>query len=293
MKKLNLSKNVAYDKVLLGKLYQEKYSYTNEYPQDHSVYDIISAYYTIDKKNIAIGFGSGDVLNRIIGNLDIDSLYVIEPTYHGAERFCKNHDVMYLPWRYSNFNQINLEDIPSRCNIYLANPNGNNGHCFDPNDLRKLIKRSNLVILDEAYIDYGSESLIDEVSSKLIILRTFSKSLGLPDIRCGFAIAPENYIKLIRKTELPYCSTGKTSEILRKYIHTIPQTVKRMVDARNFVESKFNCTLSKANYVLLNKKYESLFKDRAIISYRGNFLRVALTNKEFFQKIWAENQKKL
>ena len=290
--KINLSKNVTYDKILIGKLYQEKYFFNNEYPQDDKVYDLISSYYSIDKKFIAIGYGSADVLNRIIGNLSLDDLFVIEPTFHGAERFCRYHNVMYIPWKYKNFNQIDIEDIPSNCNIYIANPNGNNGHAFSLDSLKKLLKRSKLLIIDEAYIDYGGESIIKERASNLIVLRTFSKSLGLPDIRCGFAVASENNINLIRSTELPYCSTGRTEKILKKYINQIPDTVERMIDARNFVESKFECIKSKGNYVLLNKKYESLFKDKAIISYRDKFLRIALTNKEFFEKIWEENLKK-
>lgn len=292
MSNLDLSKNVIYDMVLLGKIHQEKKPPSNDYPNDEKVYDIISEYYKIDKKNIAIGLGSGEVLSRVISNLKLSELYVIEPTFHGAERFCRNSGIMYIPIYYKDFNEIDIEDIPVNTYIYLANPNGNNGHSFRKEDIQYLIDNNKLVIIDEAYVDYGGDSFIYERRDNVVVLRTFSKSLGLPWLRCGFAVSTARNISDIRSTELPYCSTHNADYILENNITEIPATVERMLKTKSYVEALFDHAPSSGCYVLLDKKYENLFKGKCKYAYRGDYLRISLTNESFFRYIWEESQKK-
>ena len=290
---IDLSKNVIYDEVLLGQLYQFKKTANNLYPDDKKVYEVISSYYKIEEKNIAIGLGSGEVLSRIINNLEIDSLHVIEPTFHGAERFCNNSKVEYIPILYKDFNKFDRADLPTMSNVYVANPNGNNGHCFSKEDIQYIIDNNDLVILDEAYIDYGGDSFINNIQNNLIVLRTFSKSLGLPGLRCGFCVSTASNINKIKSTEMPYCSTSNTGLILEKFIKEIPAVVKRMKEGKELIESICKHKTSNGCYSLIYKEHEEIFKDRIIYSYRGDYIRIALTNKSIVERIWRESLKKL
>ena len=293
MTNIDLSKNVIHDEVFLGELYQYKTSINNEYPNDKKIYEVVSSYYKVEEKNIAIGLGSGEVLSRIISNMGIDTLHVIEPTFHGAERFCNNSNVKYIPIYYKDFNKINLEDLPTLGCVYVANPNGNNGHSFTREEIQYLLDNNDLVILDEAYIDYGSDSFINNIQNNLIVLRTFSKSLGLPGIRCGFCVSTVSNIKKIRSTELPYCSTYSSGLILEKYIDKIPSIVKRMKEGKEFIQALYSHLPSDGCYVLLDKEHEEIFKNKILYSYRGDYIRIALTNKRIFENIWRESLKKL
>jgi histidinol-phosphate aminotransferase len=288
---IDLSKNIHYDEIFLGQIQIQLGSLnlaSNEQPSDDGVRGIISNYYNINKKNIAIGFGSGDVLKRIIDLPEVDHLYVIEPTFRGAMTYAQNKGIAYIPLNYTNFNEMPLSMFPVNGIVYIANPNGNNGHSFKKEDLLTIIKRNKLTILDEAYVEFGGESLMAEVSDKLIVLRTFSKSLGLPGIRCGFAVSSESNIDKLKRHDLIYNSTNLAYRILKERIDQIPLIVDRMKQGKVFLEQNFNHIKSDGNYVLLDSKYADTFSKFCKFSTRGDYLRIALTNtrllKECLQK---------
>jgi histidinol-phosphate/aromatic aminotransferase/cobyric acid decarboxylase-like protein len=288
---IDLSKNIHYDEVFLGQVQTCLSSLNianNEQPCDDGVSGIISSYYNIHRKNLSIGFGSGDVLKRVIDLSEVDHLYVVEPTFRGAMTYACNKGITYIPLNYNNFNEISLLTFPKNGIIYIANPNGNNGHCFKKQDLLKIVERNKLTILDEAYIEFGGESLMANVSDKLIVLRTFSKSLGMPNIRCGFAVSSESNIKKLRKHDLIYNSTNLAYHILKEKIDQIPLIVDRMKQGKDFLQQNFSHIKSDGNYVLLDSKHADTFSKFCKFSTRGDYLRIALTNtrllKECLQK---------
>jgi histidinol-phosphate aminotransferase len=62
------------------------------------------------------------------------------------------------------------------------------------------------VILDEAYADFGEDSLLDEApfSDRLLVLRTFSNLYGLAGLRVGFAVGPKALVAEVEKSRGPY-----------------------------------------------------------------------------------------
>jgi len=284
---IDLSKNIHYDEVFLSQIrarLDDFNIHSNEQPSDDGVMGIISNYYNIDKKNLLIGFGSGDVLKRIIDLPEVNHLYVVEPTFRGAMIYARNKGISYRPIRYTKFNDIQISTFPANGIIYIANPNGNNGHSFEKEDLHEVIRRSKLTILDEAYIEFGGDSLINDVSDKLIVLRTFSKSLGLPSIRCGFAVSSESNIKKLRRHDLIYNSTALAYHILKENIDQIPAIVNRMTCSKELLQSNFDHIKSNGNYVLLDSKYTDIFSKFCKFSTRGDYLRIALTNTRLLRE---------
>ncbi len=74
-------------------------------------------------------------------------------------------------------------------------------------DVLHLVKSVDaLVILDEAYMDFWNQSLLDVVTEydNLVILKTCSKAIGLAGIRLGFAIANDRLIRVLRAAKAPY-----------------------------------------------------------------------------------------
>jgi len=85
--------------------------------------------------------------------------------------------------------------------VFIANPNNPTGTWVPPADLKRLLLAappSTLIVLDEAYVEYGQERGVqDEAQSlgwlrehpNLVLLRTFSKAYGLAGVRVGYGIS--------------------------------------------------------------------------------------------------------
>ena len=90
--------------------------------------------------------------------------------------------------------------------IFVTSPNNPDGSVLSDGDLQRLLSLPTVVVLDEAYIEFSSNSRIQWVEQhpNLIVLRTFSKWAGLAGLRVGYGAFPLDLIAQLWKIKQPY-----------------------------------------------------------------------------------------
>lgn len=92
--------------------------------------------------------------------------------------------------------------------VFLPNPNNPTGMPVPTQVLDRLhtLVDPALVVMDEAYVEFGGQSMVDHVGQweRLVVSRTFSKAFRLAGLRLGYLHAPSWVVEDIRRVRLPY-----------------------------------------------------------------------------------------
>ncbi len=158
--------------------------------------------------------GSDEVLNfAFMAYCDKDRPAVFaDVTYGFYKVFAELNGVEYKTIPLKEDFSLDINDyIAESGTVFIANPNAPTGKAIPLSDIEKLLTSNpdRMVIIDEAYVDFGGESavkLIDKYKN-LLVTQTFSKSRSMAGARLGFGIANEEIIKdlnTIRFSTNPY-----------------------------------------------------------------------------------------
>ena len=184
-------------------------------PQQTALRQALSAYLDIPEDTIIAGCGSDDLLD-LLCRLFIypgDIVVTCPPTF-GMYRFdalLQGAKVMEVP-RNDGFS-LQVEEIERTCLgsgdvkiLFLASPNNPDGSMVSRQVLLRLLELPIVVVVDEAYAEFTSESNVDLVSdhANLVVLRTFSKWAGLAGLRVGYGVFPDPILQHLWKIKQPY-----------------------------------------------------------------------------------------
>ena len=162
----------------------------------------IAQYYQLKPKQVFVGNGSDEVLAHTFQALFQHGRPLLFPdiTYSFYPVYCKLYGIEAetVPLN-SNF-EIELGDyLRANGGIIFPNPNAPTGHGTGVDAIEALLRKNpdTVVVVDEAYIDFGGESAVALINQypNLLVIQTFSKSRSLAGLRVGFAMGDEALIE--------------------------------------------------------------------------------------------------
>ena len=173
----------------------------------------VARLYQVGTENVYLANGSDDILNfafmAFTGN---GGAIFPEISYGFYSVFGKLHNVDCKTVALGDDFSINPKDYyNSGRMVVIANPNAPTGLALTVDEVEGIVKSNpnNVVVIDEAYVDFGGEScirLIDKYDN-LLVVQTFSKSRSMAGARLGFAFASKEIIedlKRIKYSTNPY-----------------------------------------------------------------------------------------
>ena len=231
-----------------------KKSAWNRYPalQPQNIKNKLAQKYNLSNKQLLIGNGSNEILQAITTAFlkPGDRVLTLSPTFAmyrilTEQRGCTLIECPLKPD--FNMDQTRFLSLAKDAElIILCNPNSPTGKVVDNAFIESLLNIANCpVVIDEAYVDYSSETALPLINSynNLIITRTFSKAFAFAGFRAGFAIMQASMAENIQKCLLPFnmdISTVIALDCLLKYDELTKEQARLITVERDILITKLN-----------------------------------------------------
>lgn len=168
----------------------------------------LARYYKVAENQVFTGNGSDEVLAHVFRGLLKQDKPLLFPdiTYSFYPSYCRLYEIEWHTVPLDDNFEIQLDDYDERGGaIIFPNPNAPTGRLLPVLEIEKLLKRlpNRLVVVDEAYIDFGGTSAIPLTREfdNLLVVQTLSKSRALAGLRVGFAIGHPNLITALERVK--------------------------------------------------------------------------------------------
>ncbi|MCU0589174.1 MAG: histidinol-phosphate transaminase [Syntrophobacteraceae bacterium] len=168
----------------------------------------LARHFGIHQRQVFVGNGSDEVLAHAFLSLLKHSLPLLFPdiTYSFYPVYCKLYDVPYEVVPLTDDFAIRIEDyLRPNGGIIFPNPNAPTGRAMSRGDIERLLQgnEQSVVVIDEAYVDFGGESVVDLVDRypNLLVIQTLSKSRSLAGLRVGFAMGHADLVEALERVK--------------------------------------------------------------------------------------------
>ena len=283
--------------------------YLNLYPDDNytQLKEAIVNYIGCKIENISVGNGSSELLDLCVKTfVDTNELILsLDPTFSMYSIYAKIVNSRYIGAGEGNDFTINVDDVIKSIEendpklTIICNPNNPTGTTIKREDVLRIVKSTdNVVIVDEAYMEFSNESVVDEIENydNLIVVKTMSKAFSMAGIRTGYLIANEELVKTIEKVRPPYNLNSisallatkalKQKDKMLSYVENLK--VEREKIYEKLIDMGVKAYKSGANFVFFSSKVDNLAEklidnDVLIRKFGGkldNYYRVTVGSKE-------------
>lgn len=279
-------------------------------PNGEELKKALAHYHGLKKEQIFIGNGSDEVIAFAFMAFFDPKQPILFPdiTYSFYPVYANLFNIDYESVRLNDDFSLPLRDfLKTNGGIILPNPNAPTGNCLPLEAIEEILKNNmeKVVILDEAYIDFGGASAVSLVDQypNLLVVQTLSKSRSLAGLRVGFALGHEDLIHGLERVKNSINSYTLDRLALTGAIEAIHDddyfqlTRNKIISTREWVvndlvKMNFIVIPSKANFIFISHpsiKAEDLFlelRERSILVRYfkqpriDNYLRVSIGSDE-------------
>ena len=168
----------------------------------------IAKRYEVTPAHVFVGNGSDEVLAHVFLGLMKHDKPVLFPdiTYSFYPVYCGLYDIPYEPVPLNRAFEIVVDDyLRPNGGIIFPNPNAPTGRLVPVTEIDRLLRANSgsVVVIDEAYVDFGGESVVPLVQRypQLLVTHTLSKSRALAGLRVGYAIGHPDLIEALNRVK--------------------------------------------------------------------------------------------
>lgn len=177
-------------------------------PASDRVREAVANFYDVASNQVFVGNGSDEVLAHVFNALLKHEAPILFPdiTYSFYPVYCGLYGIAYETVPLGPEFEIQVEDyMRPNGGIIFPNPNAPTGRLLALADIERLLKanQESVIVVDEAYIDFGGESAASLVQHypNLLVTHTLSKARSLAGLRVGFAIGQAPLIEALNRVK--------------------------------------------------------------------------------------------
>ena len=284
-------------------------------PAAEQLVQAIADFYGLKTSQVFAGVGSDDVLAMCFLTFFNSEKPILFPdiTYSFYDVWAELFRVPYEKQLLNEQFEIVKEDYyKENGGIIFPNPNAPTGALLPLSAIEDVVKHNpdSVVIVDEAYIDFGGESalpLIDRYDN-LLVVQTFSKSRSMAGMRIGYAMGNEKLIKYINDVKYSFNSYTMNQTALALGVEAIKdkayfeETRQRVIATREWTKQEltklgFSFGDSMSNFIFATHErvpakelFEALKKEHIFVRYFSkerisNYLRISIGTKEEMEEL--------
>ena len=283
----------------------------NRYPDPlaERLVNSFAEYYGVDPEFVTAGNGSDELIFLIESAFlqKGDKMLVVAPDFSMYNFYSSICEVKCESFLKGDDLEIDVDALINTVNsegidlVIFSNPCNPTGKGITRAEAEKLVSRVNaLVILDEAYMDFWTESLLDKIGeySNIIIFRTASKLVGAAALRLGFAVANSVISMAIKAVKSPY-NVNSISQAFGEIIYSNKEYLKNrqktIVNCKEMLynglveiaggQSDITVYSSVANFVFMKTSrsreiWEYLKSKSIVVRLMGEYLRITAGTDE-------------
>lgn len=275
----------------------------------------LADYYKVNQNQMFVGVGSDDVLAMAFLTFFNSEKPIIFPdiTYSFYDVWAKLYHIPFEKKPLDQAFRIKKEDyFCENGGVIIANPNAPTGVLESVEMIEEIIKANQdvVVIVDEAYIDFGGESVLPliEKYDNLLVVQTFSKSRAMAGMRIGFAMGNERLIRYLNDAKFSFNSYTLTIPTLVLGAEAVKddeyfkETLRKIIGTRERVKTElkklgFHFPDSYSNFIFATHEKvpaieikealqkEDIYVRHFMLDRIDNYLRISIGTDEEMDRL--------